>query len=90
MKKLLTAEQVAKAADKKAKARIRALKANILTVPKALPATAYQVVNAELAKASHSLLPKEASAKYKALSPEELEVRFQTPHASSITNGYLP
>lgn len=74
VKRILTADQVAKASAKKERARITELKAKSLTPPKLLPATAYLVVNAEIAKASHGVKAKEASAKYKSLRPEELEV----------------
>ena len=53
----------------------------LLDSPKDLPASAWQVVLAEISKASTGqsgrigLKSKEASAKYKSLTPEEIEVR---------------
>lgn len=84
VKKVLTAEQVAKASSKKERARITELKGQSLTPPKLLPATAYLVVNAELAKASHGIKSKEAAAKYKSFTPEELEVNCYTLYGQEI------
>lgn len=89
VKKVLTAERVAKATAKKEKGRIQELKQKILTVPKELPRTAYAVVLTEMSKTSHSLCGKEAAAKYKSLTPEELEVTSHPPIKPSITDGLL-
>lgn len=90
VKKPRTAEQVAKANAKKERARITELKKKALTVPKALPRTAYSVVHTEVARANHGLAPKEAAAKYKALTPEELEVTSHSSNKSSNTDGLVP
>lgn len=89
VKKPSTAEEVAKATAKKERARIQELKQKTLTVPKELPRTAYAVVLTEIAKASHSLCGKEAAAKYKSLTPEELEVTSHPPVKPSITDCLL-
>ena len=76
-KKPLTEEQAAAAAEKKKRKLIRTLKADALKPPKALPATAFQVLIAETAGQTGSgvELLKEKVAKYKQLVPEQLEVR---------------
>ncbi|KAI9816391.1 MAG: hypothetical protein M1832_005058 [Thelocarpon impressellum] len=65
-KKVLTEEE-------KTKAEIKRLKAAALSEPKGLPRTAWSVLSAEMAQVSHSLQSTEASARYKALTPVELE-----------------
>lgn len=78
-KKVLTAEEKKKAvaakAEKVEKAKVKAFKAAVLIPPKALPQTAFTVVLSELGKAAHGIQGAEASAKFKSLSPSELEVR---------------
>ncbi|KAI9848126.1 MAG: hypothetical protein M1838_000651 [Thelocarpon superellum] len=76
-KKVLTEEQKAKAqlakTERKAKDEIKSLKATALVEPKGLPASAWKVLVSEMAKETRSLQGKEASARYKAFTPEELE-----------------
>ncbi len=66
--------QKAKTATAHDRLEIKKLKEEALTTPKKLPATAYQVVCSEVAKANHAIGGKAAADKYKSLSPEELEV----------------
>jgi uncharacterized membrane protein YqiK len=85
-KKELTAEQVAKRAEVKAKAQIKELKAAaLLSGPKTLPASAWAVVFAEDVKhkksemgtsfAGVTNIVKEAATRYKNLDSAEREVR---------------
>ncbi|KAI9779037.1 MAG: hypothetical protein M1816_003766 [Peltula sp. TS41687] len=59
--------------EQKTKAKIRALKKLMLVEPKRLPYTVFIQVQTELARAAHGLQAKEASQRYKSLTPAELE-----------------
>lgn len=75
-RKVLTAEEKA---SKKSKAVVAKLKESVLVAPKKLPDTAWLVINSEFIKGKGvtvSSVSKEASAKYRSLSPEELEVIY--------------
>ena len=74
-KKPLTDEQ-------KTKDKIRQLKKAALVEPKQLPRTVFMVIATEIAREKHALPGKEASQRYKSLTPEELEV---SPMYLSVT-----
>jgi hypothetical protein len=82
-KKILTAEQKEQLkATKRAKAEVekrKATKAACLSPPKELPSSAYTVLLVEMSKAAHKLQGAEAAARYKSLSPSELEVIRNLP-----------
>lgn len=85
-----TAQQVELAKVKKARERLVELKARALQVPKRLPATAFLVLSTEMGKQNHRVMGKEAGEKYKALTPEELEVKLQSfPLHPILTRGLL-
>ncbi|KAI9769456.1 MAG: hypothetical protein M1835_006708 [Candelina submexicana] len=67
---------------------IAALKETALVgeFPKTLPQTPYNVLNQELAKETHALAGKAASAKYKNLTPEELEHYNHIANQNRATN----
>jgi hypothetical protein len=66
---------IALAAARAVSAKKRDLKLLALKKPTELPATPFLVINQELSKDAHGLRVKEASAKFKALQPAELEVK---------------
>lgn len=66
---------IALAAARAVSAKTRDLKLLALKKPTELPATPFLVINQELSKDAHGLRVKEASAKFKALQPAELEVK---------------
>lgn len=73
-RKVLTAEEKA---SKKSKAVLAKMKESVLVPPKKLPDNAWLVLCGELMSGKHIYAPsktKEASAKYRSLAPEELEV----------------
>ena len=85
-KKPQTEEQKAAAEEQKKKDQIRELKKLALRKPKLLPSTPYTIITSELSKEAHTIAGTEATAKYKNLVPEELEVcRFD----STLMYGYL-
>ena len=67
-----------KAAEKR-RLTIRDLRATALKIPTRLPETVYTIIAVETAKASKGLASKEASGKYKNLTPAEREVGL--PHS---------
>ncbi|ELR02908.1 hypothetical protein VC83_02664 [Pseudogymnoascus destructans] len=72
------------------KAKIRELKAKVLTPPKKLPATAWTVLNSE-SVSQHPGLPmadlvKDSSARYKTLDPSTRETYNQKANANKATN----
>ena len=79
--KVLTELQKQKATLKKEREELKALKATALTSPKSKPATAWTVLFSEYmvengkGPSNTSSIAKDASAKYKSLTTEELEVR---------------
>ncbi|KAI9800095.1 MAG: hypothetical protein M1825_004277 [Sarcosagium campestre] len=72
-KKVLTEKQKALAATVKQRSELKALKDTALTAPKRLPSTAFTVLVAELSRSASGLQGAAASARYKSLSPDELE-----------------
>ena len=89
-KKILTPKGKERAAKQKQIAELKALKAAALTPPKHKAITAWNVLLHEtMAKKTMTaggigLVTKEASAKFKALTAEELEVRDEFPNQSPI------
>ena len=75
-KRDLTPKQKADALLKKRRDLIRELRATALKPPKRLPETVYTLIASEKSKEAKGIAPKEASAKYKQLVPEEREVRL--------------
>ncbi|KAI9878992.1 MAG: hypothetical protein M1830_009921 [Pleopsidium flavum] len=86
LKKAPTPEQATKAALQKERAHVRELKNIALTKPKLLPATAYLVLCSEVSKAGHGALGKETAAKYKELTPEQLEHYNHIANQSKVAN----
>lgn len=86
-KKVLTDEQ-------KQKAELKALKATALTPPKGKPATAWTVLLSEMMKKGSvppggtTSVAKEAAARYKSLTAEELEVRKEPQLFATIAKEY--
>lgn len=84
-KKVLTEAQKQKAEVQKQKAELKALKATALTLPKGKPSTAWLVLFSEhmstngKGASNASSVAKDAAAKYKSLTAEELEVRKARP-----------
>jgi hypothetical protein len=91
--RVLTEEQKAKKEKKAAALKQRNLRITALLSPpsakppKRLPATAYMVINQEnqVKGASTADNAKANAAKYRALSPEEREVRYMTNKILSLT-----
>lgn len=77
VKKVLSDRQKAIAIARKNLDEVKALKATALTIPKKGPTTAWMVLNAEYSRANSGTATSNvtaAAAKYKSLSPSELEV----------------
>jgi outer membrane biosynthesis protein TonB len=84
-RRVLTEEQKEKSKLQKQRAELKALKATALTPPKLKPATAWAVLFTESVirdgkgVSNVSSVTKDASAKYKSFTAEELEVRNARP-----------
>lgn len=91
-KKVLTELQKQKATLKKGREELKALKATALTLPKAKPATAWTVLLSEYmvkdgkGPSTTSSVAKDASAKYKSLTTEELEKYNHIANQNKIEN----
>lgn len=91
-KKPLTEGQKSAATTKAKRTHIQELKKIVLTPPKKLPATAYQVIQAEVAKEGKTTVPiiaRTSSEKYKNLIPEELEVIPHTLYSPGATDQVI-
>ncbi|KAI9846105.1 MAG: hypothetical protein M1837_004361 [Sclerophora amabilis] len=86
VKRAVTPEQKKAAEEKKSRAATRNLKQAALKTPKALPSTAWGMVLQEMAKEAHSLPSKEAAARYKSLTPLELEHYTHLANQNKTTN----
>lgn len=90
-KRVLTDKQKETVQKKKQTAALKALKATALTPPKAKPATVWTVVLSETVKNGAGgggpigLHSREAAAKYKSLTTEELEVREERLRCSWLS-----
>ncbi|MCJ1475604.1 hypothetical protein MMC13_004267 [Lambiella insularis] len=85
-RKPLTEEGIGAAAAKEKRKHVKELRILALSPPKLRPATAYTIINQELAKEQHALSSKESSQKYRHLIPEELEHYNHIAHQNKGAN----